>query len=190
MMRPTFGILGAVALLASLSGHAGAAAPIPIKKDDPGKRPITSIAGKMTVVVGDLGKEQTGEPVQAKQQKVVQDLDELIASLEKECQACRGGVKPNNPTRGMADSAIRSGTGGIGNLTDPGASEKDWAKLSERERDRILQSMSEGFPPEYRAVLERYYRRLAEEKGAKAPGESGAAERAEPDAGDAQPPQP
>jgi hypothetical protein len=24
--------------------------------------------------------------------------------------------------------------------------------------------MSEGFPPEYRLVLERYYRRLAEEK--------------------------
>ena len=24
--------------------------------------------------------------------------------------------------------------------------------------------MSEGFPPEYRMVLERYYRRLAEEK--------------------------
>ena len=40
----------------------------------------------------------------------------------------------------------------------------DWAKLSGRERDRILQSMSEGFPPEYRTVLERYYRRLAEEK--------------------------
>ncbi len=27
--------------------------------------------------------------------------------------------------------------------------------------------MSEGFPPEYRTVLERYYRRLAEEKTVK-----------------------
>jgi hypothetical protein len=26
--------------------------------------------------------------------------------------------------------------------------------------------MSEGFPPEYRTVLERYYRRLAEEQSA------------------------
>ena len=64
----------------------------------------------------------------------------------------------------MADSMIRSGTGGIGSLVDPKESNKDWAKLSGRERDRILQSMSEGFPPEYRLVLERYYRRLAEEK--------------------------
>ena len=56
------------------------------------------------------------------------------------------------------------GTGGIGSLVNPAESNKDWAKLSDRERDRILQSMSEGFPPEYRTVLERYYRRLAEEK--------------------------
>ena len=31
--------------------------------------------------------------------------------------------------------------------------------------------MSEGFPPEYRTVLERYYLRLAEEKSARAPGD-------------------
>jgi hypothetical protein len=66
----------------------------------------------------------------------------------------------------MPDSMIGRGPGGIGALVDPRQSEKDWAKLSARERDRILQSMSEGFPPEYRQVLERYYRRLAEEKTA------------------------
>src|SRR5262249_3555431 len=88
---------------------------------------------------------------------------ELIAALEKECANCRG-MKSNNLTRPLADSVIRSGTGGIGNLTDPRASNKDWAKLSARERDRILQSMSEGFPAEYRIVLERHYRRPAEEK--------------------------
>ena len=64
----------------------------------------------------------------------------------------------------MADSMISRGSGGSGPLGKPGESQKDWAKLSSRERDRILQSMSEGFPPEYRTVLERYYRRLAEEK--------------------------
>jgi len=64
----------------------------------------------------------------------------------------------------MKDSKIKSGTGGIGTLVDPAESGKDWGKLSSRERDRIIQSMSEGFPPEYRTVLERYYRRLAEEK--------------------------
>jgi hypothetical protein len=133
--------------------------------------PISSISSKMTVVATDLGQTETGKPVQAKQERIVRDLDDLIAALEKECAACKGGIKRNNPRRGLPDSVIRSGTGGIGNLVNPAQSQKDWAKLSDRERDRIIQSMSEGFPPEYRTVLERYYRRLAEEKTVPANGE-------------------
>ena len=79
--------------------------------------------------------------------------------LEKQCQGCKNGMKKNKPTSPAPDSTIASGPGGIGDLSNPGDSAKDWAKLSPRERDRILQSMSEGFPPEYRTVLERYYRR-------------------------------
>ena len=130
------------------------------------------IATKMGNVVDDLGRKQTGELVQADQKGIVRDLDDLIASLEKQAQAARNGVKRNNPNRGMDESEIRSGTGGIGDLLNPGDGGKDWGKLTDRERDRILQSMTEGFPPEYRTVLERYYRRLAEEKSAKSPGAS------------------
>jgi len=129
---------------------------------------MSAISTKMTGVVGDLAKPETGPALQDRQKTIVRDLDELIASLEKECENCRGGMKRNNPKNGMNDSMISRGTGGVGSLVDPNASEKDWAKLSARERDRILQSMSEGFPPEYRQVLERYYRRLAEEKAAPA----------------------
>ena len=129
--------------------------------------PISSISGKMTNVAGDLAKTVTGEPVQTRQKEIVKDLDDLIASLEKECQACKNGIKQNRPRQGLPDSVIRNGTGGIGDLIDPKESSKDWAKISPRERDRIIQSMSEGFPPEYRLVLERDYRRLAEEKSVK-----------------------
>jgi hypothetical protein len=125
------------------------------------------IAEKMTGVVDELGRKVTGSPVQVKQKEIVQDLDELIASLEKEAQGLKGNRKRNNPKDGMDDSRISSGTGGVGTLVNPADVGKDWGKLSPRERDRILQSMSEGFPPEYRTVLERYYRRLAEEKTAK-----------------------
>jgi len=79
----------------------------------------------------------------------------------------------------MDDSRIGRGTGGIGDLVNPGDSAKDWAKLSDRERDRILQSMSEGFPPEYRLVLERYYRRLADEKRGPAAGAPAEAKESE-----------
>jgi hypothetical protein len=127
---------------------------------------LTSISTKMTGVSGELEKLKTGEPVQKVEKSIVSDLDALIAALEKECQACKNGIKKNNPNQGMNDSVIRGGTGGIGDLTQTGKGEKDWTKLSDRERDRILQSMTEGFPPEYRVVLERYYRRLADEKTA------------------------
>jgi hypothetical protein len=92
--------------------------------------------------------------------------------MEKERQGAQNGNKESNPSRPATASAIRGGPGGIGDLVAPGGSHKDWAKLSGHERDRILQSMTEGFPPEYRLVLERYYRRLAEEKAAPAGGES------------------
>jgi hypothetical protein len=145
-------VLGSIAALAVISSTRAQAQPS-----------LTGISVKMTGVAGELAKTRTGEPVQAKEKSIVRDLDELIAALEKECANCRG-VKSNTPSRPMADSMIRSGTGGIGTLVEPRGSNKDWAKLSARERDRILQSMTEGFPPEYRLVLERYYRRLAEEK--------------------------
>ena len=47
----------------------------------------------------------------------------------------------------------------------------DWAKLRDRDRDRIIQAREEGFPPGYEALLERYYRRLAEGAGGEAPAE-------------------
>ncbi len=131
--------------------------------------PAVAITGKMAGVTDELNRKHTGTPVQSEQKAIVSELDKLIASLEKQCEACKNGMKKqNNPKVGMRDSLIRYGTGGIGDLVDPKESGKDWAKLSTRERDRILQSMSEGFPPEYRMVLERYYRRLAEEKGGSA----------------------
>jgi len=135
-----------------------------------GDPPAVAITAKMAGVTDELNRKHTGKPVQTEQKEIVDGLDKLIASLEKQCQACQNGIKNNNPKVGMKDSMIRRGTGGIGDLVDPKESSKDWGNLSSRERDRILQSMSEGFPPEYRMVLERYYRRLAEEKGGPAAG--------------------
>lgn len=136
------------------------------------------ITAKMGGVVDSLGKKQTGTPVQTEQKAIVHDLDELIAQLEKQCSQCRGGIKRNRPMIGMKDSRISRGTGGIGDLADPSELGKGWGKLSDRERDRILQSMTEGFPPEYRTVLERYYRRLAEEKSPKTIGDGAKAKPA------------
>ncbi len=158
-MRRNLGTLIATALLSFVLQPAFAFEP-----------PPEAIAAKMAGVTDELHRNEIGKPVQTEQTAIVRDLDALIASLEKQCENCKNGMKRNNPRKGLPDSVIRSGTGGMGTLVNPGENGKDWAKLSGRERDRILQSMTEGFPPEYRMVLERYYRRLAEEKRAPATG--------------------
>jgi hypothetical protein len=159
-MKRSLRVLGTATLMSCLPCAAYAAPPA-----TPAAPPsMSAISYKMGGVAGDLSKKETGESVQKQEKRIVSDLDLLIASLEKENEKGKGNRAPNNPKIPAGDSMIHGGMGGIGDLVDPRDSAKDWAKLSARERDRILQSMSEGFPPEYRTVLERYYRRLADEK--------------------------
>lgn len=127
--------------------------------------PLADISGEMTVVVRDLSELETGKPTQQKQGAIVGQLDKLIAELEKQCEACRGGgASGANPTKPLADSMVIGGPGGIGDLHAPRQGGKKWGELPPHERDRILQSMTEGFPAHYQRILEKYYRSLAEEK--------------------------
>ena len=131
------------------------------RADDAPADPPTKIVGKMSTAVGQLKKLDTGKPTQTTQKEIVASLDELIAQLEKECEACKG-AKPANPTK-PGQSVIRSGPGGMGDLHAARKEGKQWGELPPHERDRILQSMTEGFPAHYQRILERYYKKLATE---------------------------
>jgi len=135
----------------------------------------TKIVAGMQVATGQLKRLDTGQPTQNTQKQIVASLDDLIARLEKECEACRGAKRPD-PSRPMNDSMIRKGPGGMGDLHAAQKEGKNWGELPAHERDRILQSMTEGFPVHYQRILERYYKRLAQE--APAGGESKPADSA------------
>ncbi len=124
--------------------------------------PLKFISKDMQVIVGDLDKFQTDKPVQAKQERVVSELDILIQKLQKACKS--GGAASLNPSRPKNDSVLGQGPGGIRDLHDPKAGEKKWGDLPPKQRDQILQSKTEGFPPGYEALLQSYYRRLAQEQ--------------------------
>ena len=85
-MRRSLLTLGAAALAAGLFGSTAMA-----------QVAIPDITTKMTGVSGDLAKVKTGEPVQTQQKEIVRDLDELIASLEKECENCRKRHEEEQP---------------------------------------------------------------------------------------------
>ena len=125
--------------------------------------PLAGITNKMTEIVGDLSDQKTDRPVQDKQKRVVSELDQIIAQLEQQ-KSKSGNGGGNNPTKPMADSVIAKGPGGIGDLRDPKSGTRNIGNLPPKQRDAILQSKTEGFPPGYESLLQSYYQRLAQEK--------------------------
>jgi hypothetical protein len=128
--------------------------------------PIAPLAAQMQDVVNDLDVEQTDAPVQTEQKQVVAGFDALIAEIEKEQKAAGNGGGSPNPTTPMSKSVLAGGPGGSGPLHDPAAGTRVWGQLPPKEREQILQSQTEGFPPGYESVLGGYYSRLAQQESA------------------------
>jgi hypothetical protein len=130
--------------------------------------PLGDIVADMKVATHWLAKLATDTTTQEPQKDAVVRLDALITELEQECDKCRGARSSANPTKPLRDSIVKSGPGGMGKLHAANDEGKHWAELPPHERERILQSMTEGFPAQYQNVLEAYFKHLAEEKPAKA----------------------
>ena len=122
--------------------------------------PIGALAAQMGHIVGDLGNIQTDKPVQISQHEVLTSLDSIIKELEKQTKGGGSGSNPN-PTKPMQHSTLAKGPGGQGPLHDAASGTRVWGQLPAKEREQILQSQTEGFPPGYEAVLSSYYSRLA-----------------------------
>jgi hypothetical protein len=124
--------------------------------------PFKHIGADMSLCHDRLAEFKTDQPVQQRQDQVVERLNTVIAMLEKECSGGAGGGA--NPTKPLGRSLIAKGPGGQGDMHDPKQGEKRWADLPPKQREQILQSKTEGFPPGFEAVLQSYYERLAQEQ--------------------------
>jgi hypothetical protein len=143
-------------------------ATIALAQDDATGTPLEDITHDMKVSAGHLSKKTTDKPAQEVQEDAVAKLDKLIEELEKE-RSQMGNSSSPNPTRPATASTVRSGPGGMGELHGTRNQGDRWGELPPHERDRILQSLTEGFPAHYQAILEGYYKRLAVEKRADEP---------------------
>src|SRR5687767_2003525 len=126
--------------------------------------PLKYIDDDMKHCTTELAALKTDKPVQQVQTKVVTRLDAVIKLLEKQCSGGGGGGA--NPTKPLEKSIIAKGPGGQGEMHDPKAGEKQWASLPPKQREQILQSRTQGFPPGFEAILQSYYERLAQEQSA------------------------
>jgi hypothetical protein len=127
--------------------------------------PLGDVTQEMKLATNHLSKKTTDKQTQQPQADAVSKLDKLIAELEKEKMNLGTGINPN-PSTPATSSTIRNGPGGMGDLHGAKEQGNRWGDLPAHERDRILQSLTEGFPAHYQAILEAYYKRLAVEKKA------------------------
>jgi hypothetical protein len=121
------------------------------------------------------------------QQRVVAQLDELIAELSKQCQGgqCspnsnpapqasqRSSAKPSNssrtastsksPARDSSDPLNRTNSEPVDKNEVDELVKQLWGHLPQRSREQVLQSFSDEFLPKYEQEIEQYYRRLSEE---------------------------
>jgi hypothetical protein len=134
-------------------------------QEDAAGSPLEDVTQEMKVASNHLSKKTTDKLTQQPQQEAVSKLDKLIAELEKQRMALGSGVNPK-PSIPANSSTIRNGPGGMGDLHGAREQGNRWGDLPSHERDRILQSLTEGFPAHYQAILEAYYKRLAVEKRA------------------------
>ena len=134
-----------------------------IAQDDAAGTPLEGVTQDMKVATTQLSKKTTDNRTQTPQEAAVTKLDALIVALEKERRGLGAGA---NPTIPADSSTIRQGPGGMGDLRGAKEQGNRWGDLPAHERDRILQSLTEGFPAHYQGILEAYYKRLAVEKKA------------------------
>ncbi len=137
----------------------------PVDGEEWMKDPFMVLDLEMEAVVEDFGNGQSRAPAEAIQPRIISRFDAVIAQLEKKCNGSGGGARPNKP----ADkSTLAKGPGGMGELRTPKKTGKGYDDLTPKEREKILQSKTEGFPPGFEEVLADYYRRLAKADGASA----------------------
>jgi hypothetical protein len=121
-----------------------------------------------------LAREDATGRASARQRQAMNELDSMLVKLQQQCQKCLGQC--NSPTSKPSNSPKPGKAGmkpGQSNVQAAAATKVDrsavarlvndrWGRLPERQRDELLQPLSEEFVPEYAAETEAYFRALAE----------------------------
>lgn len=144
------------------------------------EKDLGAVARKMDNVDRRLQLARGGPQTQKIQKEIVSRLDELIKQMENQAkgssQANAGGCPnggeqqagrqqgmPNQGPQPQPDSfgGQNSGPGNVDKKKLDGLAQQ-WGKLPEKERAKAMQELTRDLPPEYRELIEAYFRRLAQ----------------------------
>jgi hypothetical protein len=188
-MRSTLLIVGFICLAfdspLSTAAQATAAGPDPsIEGEDIGaeqggrsSNALKQVQQRMKDAESMLAARDASGKVSATQQEVVDELDAMIAQLQEQCEKCGGQCnKPTRPSNKPAKPSAKKGgkpeeAAGVAKTQAGGPVDRKavsnlvkdiWGRLPERQREELLQPLSEEFLPKYATEIEEYFRVLAE----------------------------
>jgi tetratricopeptide (TPR) repeat protein len=122
---------------------------------------LHKLADEMKHTRRDLKKQKTDKPVQVDQEHYIEKLNELIEMFEQMEKQSSGPPSGNGPSNAPAsNSALPGGEGTVGNLQKrPGLADR-WGEMKDRDRQKIEAQVQKDLPPQYRKMLEEYYKKL------------------------------
>lgn len=123
--------------------------------------PLHGIADEMKGVERWIRKTDTGEDTQKRQEGIIAQLATIIEELELQEQQTSGA--PSGNTQSMnpaANSALPGGEARVGNLGRVSGVADRWGDLPDQDRKAIEADMQSALPPQYRKMLEEYYKKL------------------------------
>ncbi|NOY29831.1 MAG: hypothetical protein GXP28_06535 [Planctomycetes bacterium] len=126
---------------------------------------LDHIARQMNDVRRRLEIGRAGKQVQLVEEGVLDSLDQMIKKLEdqqKQQQSSSGGSAQSS--KPMEDSQLPAGMQAPMKVDQRDiGSQSGWGDLPPKEREKALQEIGREFPAHYRALIEQYFRELADE---------------------------
>jgi hypothetical protein len=129
---------------------------------------LDHIARRMRDISRRLDLGRAGPSTRKVQDGVIESLDQLIERIEQQQQgqegqggAGAGGGGGGGAVKPMDDSRIAGGRGAGEVKSRELGGDDAWGALPPHAREEALQQIGREFPPHYREVIERYFKRLA-----------------------------
>ena len=148
------------------------------RREAPKNDRLTQAVKHMQAAESSLTRQDDSREASGAQSQAIKDLEAMITKLARQKSQCQGGgsksaskPKPGKPKSGKAGSGSNPGNSSTSSqsgdlaadLEATGKLVKDlWGHLPERQREQILQPLSEDFLPKYATEIEEYFRALAD----------------------------
>jgi hypothetical protein len=122
---------------------------------------LHQLADGMKKTSRDLRKRKTDKPVQLDQEGYIEELQELIEMYEEMEKQGGGPPSGNGPSSNPAtQSGLPDGEATVGTLNKKPTLADRWGDMKDSDREKIEAEVQNSLPPQYRKMLEQYYKKL------------------------------